>query len=265
MKLFKDKGLIKGYCSTINQNFEKISYSVVSESQKNTHNSRIAENLQFEFEADYELTFEYPAHITNAIISIDQNSINDTYLNNLSKTLASLFTKDLVILAITPLEFHEVERLMVSLTSFDLDSVIFCFTYHDDFHSDEFAELFEHRSFKLKVIVFNSPFDKNYADKYFFFTRAFSIAHKKNPAEFESNLTLFSESQFHHTYFNQKIYVDANGNIKNAPECDEIFGNIESYESILDLINTEEFQKYWNVRKDICDVCKDCEFRHMLY
>ena len=263
MRLFKDTGLISGYRSAVNQEFEKNIYSIGSISQKNAHIFESAKKLQFEFEENYKLNFEYPAYITNAIVSLNKHSINDKHFNNLSKILNALFTKDLVILATDSLEYDDVEKLIKGLSKFDVDSIIFCFTYKDDFHSDDFAELFENSSFIAKVIVFKSPFDKNYANKYFFYVREFSIANEKNIAEFESNITLFSESQLHHTYFNQKIYVDVSGNIRNAPECEEVYGNIENYAAILKIIERSDFQKYWNVHKDICDVCKDCEFRHM--
>ena len=30
-----------------------------------------------------------------------------------------------------------------------------------------------------------------------------------------------------------------------------------------EIITSNEFQKFWNVHKDVCDVCKDCEFKYM--
>ena len=34
-------------------------------------------------------------------------------------------------------------------------------------------------------------------------------------------------------------------------------------EDLKKIINTHAFQKYWFVHKDLCDICKHCEFRHM--
>src|SRR5690554_2550844 len=53
---------------------------------------------------------------------------------------------------------------------------------------------------------------------------------------------------------------------KNAPECEESFGyiqDIDSPDQLKDITQSPEFQKYWFVHKEILDVCKDCEFRHM--
>lgn len=80
------------------------------------------------------------------------------------------------------------------------------------------------------------------------------------------NLKLFTESQKHNTYFNRKLYIGANGEIKNSQETTTVFGNInelKSSDDILKIIESKEFQVYWFVHKGLIDVCKKCEFRHM--
>ena len=42
---------------------------------------------------------------------------------------------------------------------------------------------------------------------------------------------------------------------------EEVQGNIFS-QSILEILNTPKFQQYWDITKDMIDVCKDCEFRY---
>jgi hypothetical protein len=94
----------------------------------------------------------------------------------------------------------------------------------------------------------------------------FSSNKENKNNKFSINVQLFTESQKHHTYFNRKLYIGKNGEIKNAPECEEVFGYIQDIKDVADLkqvISTPEFQKYWFVHKELCDVCKDCEFRHM--
>lgn len=84
--------------------------------------------------------------------------------------------------------------------------------------------------------------------------------------DFTINLPLFTESQIHNTYFNRKLYIGVNGEIKNATETSIVFGNINELENtndILKIIESKEFQKYWYVHKELIDVCKQCEFRHM--
>ena len=87
-----------------------------------------------------------------------------------------------------------------------------------------------------------------------------------NAPNFNVNITHFTESQKHNTYFNRKLYIDLNGKIKNAPECDEMYGYIQDVaneEELKLIISKPEYQKYWFIYKDIIEICKVCEFRYM--
>ena len=77
--------------------------------------------------------------------------------------------------------------------------------------------------------------------------------------------SLYIESQFHHNYFNKKMHINSNGDIKNTSESYEVFTNLKNnnfLEILKKAIDSDAFQKYWNITKDVCDVCKDCEFRY---
>jgi len=87
-----------------------------------------------------------------------------------------------------------------------------------------------------------------------------------HPIKFSINKMLFDESQEFNTYFNKKLHIDKFGNLNNAPEYKKIFINIfknYSINKVKKIINTKEFRKYWQVKKSSCNICKDCEFRHM--
>jgi len=84
--------------------------------------------------------------------------------------------------------------------------------------------------------------------------------------DFFCNLKLYSESLNHNSYFNKKIFIDESGNIKNSLSSSDIYGNINDMidtNHFINVINNDSFQKYWNITKNKCDICKDCEFRHM--
>jgi SPASM domain peptide maturase of grasp-with-spasm system len=106
-------------------------------------------------------------------------------------------------------------------------------------------------------------------ENHFFIKKPFEFYKTQNKissTNFNINISLFTESQKHNTYFNRKLYIEQNGEIKNAPECEQKFGTIQDLKNIEELkqiIATPKFQKYWYVHKELIDVCKDCEFRHM--
>ena len=87
-----------------------------------------------------------------------------------------------------------------------------------------------------------------------------------NPYSFRVNIELFTEAQKYHTYYNRKLFIDVDGQLKNAPESETVLGHIT------DLISDKTQIKEWvaqdtyqevNGVKDHTDVCKDCEFRYM--
>jgi SPASM domain peptide maturase of grasp-with-spasm system len=80
--------------------------------------------------------------------------------------------------------------------------------------------------------------------------------------KFVINTNLYSESLNHNSCLNKKISIDKDGNIKNCPSMPQSFGNIKDT-TLEEALNHPDFKKYWNVNKDMIDVCKDCEFRHI--
>jgi hypothetical protein len=148
----------------------------------------------------------------------------------------------------------------------NVQSVQLAMPYRQAFYTDEFGELIMAHSKIQFVILESSPFEKNIENKMFFATKKLHAYHVKKQKQFVSNIPLFSESQLHHTYFNRKLFISNSGDIKNAPECTTIVGKIQEItkpKELIALIKTREFQKYWYVFKESCEVCRDCEFRHV--
>jgi SPASM domain peptide maturase of grasp-with-spasm system len=84
-----------------------------------------------------------------------------------------------------------------------------------------------------------------------------------NRFSFKVDTELFKEAQSHHTYFNKKLYINEHGEIKNAPECKEVLGNVIDTTNPKDLLAFSGLKKLNKVTKMTTDVCKDCEFRYM--
>lgn len=83
---------------------------------------------------------------------------------------------------------------------------------------------------------------------------------------FNVNIQHFSEAHHFNTYFNRKVYIDNEGFIKNTPESDKEVVNIneiKSKEEFKKSILSMDFIDLWDAKKDLIDVCKDCEFRYM--
>lgn len=73
----------------------------------------------------------------------------------------------------------------------------------------------------------------------------------------------YVESKNYNNCLYRKLSIDVHGNIKNCPAMRDIFGSIyESEEEVKRIFLSETFSSIWNVRKDLVDTCRDCEYRY---
>lgn len=70
------------------------------------------------------------------------------------------------------------------------------------------------------------------------------------------------ESMLYNGCLNRKIAIDIDGNIKNCPTMLESFGNIE-LTSLLSVYEDTTLKNKWNIKKDLINICKECEFRYV--
>ncbi|MBN1598339.1 MAG: hypothetical protein JW894_08595 [Bacteroidales bacterium] len=155
---------------------------------------------------------------------------------------------------------------MNRIESGNLNSVQLFNVFSEKYYTEEFITTIMGQKKITYIIVEESPFNKNIENKIIFINRKLEITFKKDVKQFITNLLLYSESLGYNTYLNRKLHIGSKGEIKNAPECDEIHGNIKEInkpQQIIRIINSADFQKYWKVHKELIDVCKNCEFRHI--
>jgi hypothetical protein len=207
------------------------------------------------------IPFSNPNIINNAIVQIsNQNNLNKTF-----QYLENIRVPHILNIDTISKSFGQLKSFIKYFSLFGFHKSTFLFDFCEDFYDDQIIDVFKTTNRLEKIVFYNSPCEINVENKIWFISRGFnSFNRSKN--DFVCDITLFTESQAHHTYFNRKLYIGSNGEIKNAPECPETFGfiqDLESPEELKTIIQTPEFQKYWFVHKEITDVCKDCEFRHM--
>jgi hypothetical protein len=79
-----------------------------------------------------------------------------------------------------------------------------------------------------------------------------------------NHLTYF-ESKDYHLYFNRKLFIGKNTEIKNVFESNESFGYLEEMNvlNLEEIILDKDFNKFWNVKKEDTLVCSICEFRRL--
>jgi len=83
-----------------------------------------------------------------------------------------------------------------------------------------------------------------------------------NMNDFVLNLESFIEAKNFNLFFNRKIYIDNQGNIKNYANDEINHGNINET-SLSKVISLKSIQNLWSLTKDKIEECSNCEFRYI--
>ena len=198
-----------------------------------------------------ELIWDSPYKITNLIVNLSNLNVNfDKFI--------PFQIQNLTIICDEKIEFNN------KVFQCDPQSIYLVLNYSKNWRQIVKKYLCCFKNVSL-VIINNSEIERDFITVHYVlkFTKKYS---DKSIFSFEISNQLFLESQRYHTYFNRKLYIGIDGEIKNAFECFETFGNINEIktpEKFEQIISAPDFQKYWFVNKEITDICKDCEFRLM--
>jgi len=212
-----------------------------------------------------DLIYKSPSHITNVFIDFSKKlkikKIIDI-LNNISCKAVSLsFTEKISLCEIKKVLSYFKETGFIHIEMY----------INWQFALEEVKPLFHNETRLQQVIMFMCDENMHYLlpngmNRIIVYSKNKMNISTKSSRSLSVSFPLYIESQKHHTYFNRKLYIGKNGEIKNALECKDNFGFIQSIkdvEGLKSIISKSEFQKYWFVHKEICNICKDCEFRHM--
>lgn len=213
-----------------------------------------------------DFSYKSASIISNAIFeygnAIDFKKII-TYIDELNcKSVAIFFNSSL--------QFSS----LVQLLDFFKQTVIGHIEFYlsTEFDRDSLINLFFQES-RLQKIIVSNQIKNEYVEikngsgrEIIYLTKSININHGLSSRIFSINVKTVAEATKFHTYFNQKLFVNSKGIIKNAPECKEEFGNIKDISNINELyeiINSSAFNKFWHANKDNCDICLDCEYRYI--
>jgi SPASM domain peptide maturase of grasp-with-spasm system len=210
------------------------------------------------------LDWEYPAYISNIIIDI--NCLNFNY--NFIQFFENSGCKHITIYSDCLLTIDLIHDKLSYFNNSRIMTIELVLKYNCEFSINDFDRLCINNPRINKITLYEAPYTK--IEKFNFFnlgnifltTNSLNFNNKINILNFSCNIQLFTESQLHNTYFNRKVCIDAAGNIKNSPEHERSFGNIKDT-TIEEAIEKPGFKDLWFIHKEMIDVCKDCEFRHM--
>jgi SPASM domain peptide maturase of grasp-with-spasm system len=219
---------------------------------------------------ELDINWEFPAEITNAIIDLDDNSKFE--ICTILLQLENLGCKHLQIRSYSKRAIDYFENVLAFIISSKYLSIEIITRFDSEIPESRVKDLVKNHR-RIKAFIFHSA-DHNKIINESEIESMANISYSKqlinSPADCHNNnkdylnvsVKLFMEAQNFHSYFNKKVAIDINGNIKNCSSQERNFGNV-STDLISDIIKHKEFQFLWNVKKDQTKICKNCEFRYM--
>jgi SPASM domain peptide maturase of grasp-with-spasm system len=206
--------------------------------------------------------------LSNAILDIDRNSHHyEAFIQQLSDILCPF----LQIRFYPDSEFRQLQDLSNLIDKHQILSAQILFPYkHTSDFQDDIANIIKDNSRIAEIVLYGTPHgnDQNNTTQHeglkfteSIFENEFDCG-KIGPDYFIPSLGFYMESLHYNTCLNGKISLDRYGFIRNCPSMNFDYGHMKN-SSILEILNNEEFTKWWTITKDQIEECKDCEYRHM--
>lgn len=218
-----------------------------------------------------ENNFLIPFKITNAIIEFDKSNFNDLKFEEILHQIDDLKCKSIEIRIINLTNLDFVNKILDYLSKINsiINHIEFYIHTTVIFEVEDILPLFENLRISF-VILYNENYFYNLKDisenRFLLFSNErysgkinCGIVDRKY---FVTNLNAYLESINHNSCLHKKISIDKDGYIRNCPSMPQHFGNIKDT-TLEEALNHPDFKKYWNVTKDMIEICKDCEFRHI--
>ncbi|WP_300488320.1 grasp-with-spasm system SPASM domain peptide maturase [Flavobacterium sp.] len=216
-----------------------------------------------EYYPSLSLEWDSPEMINNAIIEAD--NLNEIALINLIDQLNDLNCRYIEFRFYFNIKIPLCEQILVDLHKGGVSGIVIYGKY--DANDMQSVQGLLAKNNSIVNIVFHSCNEKNVNDNpRIYITNQIinSSIHCGQISQdyFSINIKTFTESNHFNTCLNKKIAIDIDGNIKNCPSMKKNYGNIKDTK-LIDVIDNSCFKDYWSIKKDLIDVCKNCEFRHI--
>jgi SPASM domain peptide maturase of grasp-with-spasm system len=282
---------VRGYARSIIYDLQREDYDFIPnelmdfilENKENTirnvKNEEIINNyLEFLIEKEYAffceenelelfppISFEwdFPSHLVSTVVDIGNGWSNermDTFLEQMSKVNC----QHIQIFTTHPHKLDIFNAFLKRIYNSSIRSIELLMPYYHSINENDVIKLLNKNKRICNLIMFNAPENKIFENirQYIFISEDLDIRGCNDLGYFQVNLLMFSEAKKYNTFFNRKVFIDEDGNIKNDPLQVEYSGNIEN-KNLLQVIQDVSFQELWSAQKDEIDTCRDCEFRYM--
>lgn len=216
-----------------------------------------------------ELKYRSASLITNAIIEVGDKSNHDFRL--IFHELDELNCQALEIRIFHSISPAEIISILEGTQRGRLRSIVLLLPFSESVTTENLRLMFRANPRISRLCIYDAPqYSVSFVDEYdkiavLFSPNTFALGRQSrfvNPKYFVCSTEFYVEAQNANPYFNQKIVIDVNGDIKNCSSLSYSYGNI-SGTSLKEICEREDFQKPWAIKKDSIEICRDCEFRYM--
>ncbi|PSL44652.1 SPASM domain peptide maturase of grasp-with-spasm system [Chitinophaga niastensis] len=155
------------------------------------------------------------------------------------------------------------EKLLNSANGTIFRCINLVIDYHPDMKEDFLISLIDRYRKIGKIHIYNAPQSgKQAGGNIIYSVRGINNIFPLN--SYHVNLSFFTESLSYNTYYNKKVCISRNGDIKNCLSHAQSFGNVNT-DDIAAIVNSKEFQQLWHVSPDKITDLRDSEMRYAIY
>jgi SPASM domain peptide maturase of grasp-with-spasm system len=222
-------------------------------------------NLNF---PDMDKTYKYPGKISNSIIECDEFSIQ--YFEKIISKLEKMGCKKIELRFFNTVSIARLKKMLAKLEFSRITTIDILIPFNLNKNFIESINQLSIEFARINLIFINgSPFSslkKSAGNSFVIYSRSIikdsSSCGKISPFFFQKDLEGILESMKYNSCLHNKLSIDSKGNIKNCPSCNHSYGNINSTD-VNEIIESRKFKSMWSINKDLIEICKDCEFRHI--
>ncbi|MEM1319262.1 MAG: grasp-with-spasm system SPASM domain peptide maturase [Bacteroidota bacterium] len=215
-------------------------------------------------------TWEFPGHISNAIVDFDDYSRYP--VEALFQELSDLGCKYLQIRCFgTPRSLAWLSKIVQQLKQSRISSCEILMPYNDTLSQEELKGFVKDFPRVSGIISYGAPENRYFTNRENLVGNLIFLLEHIYPKiscgvishhYFHVNLESLTESTQFNSCLNKKISIDSKGDIRNCPSMPRSYGNIKDT-TLGAALHHPDFKRYWNIHKDKIHVCKDCEFRYI--
>lgn len=217
---------------------------------------------------DINLEYSVPEHITYMVVEYSQKIDFCKILTSIEQLLVKYIEIRFISL-LSKQDIEDLKKYMAMLSISPIKSIQIISDYNNQ---REIMNLLDCSDFPkvISLIFYDSPNNRccSFEGKSIEYTKVDYDSIRKFNNDFNKNLILafpfFLEAKNYNTYYNKRVCIDKDGNIKNCLKQSNFFGNIR-VDNLRDIVSRKDFQELWFASPDkIVDV-KDNSLRYNMY